>query len=92
MRLVLLLNNTQLMYYFKYFCMYNKNDKYLVLGFRDDILQSYKSKIMSMGVIPGEIIKVKYVSLLKDPVTIEFSCGLISIRKKDLNYLELKKI
>ena len=50
------------------------------------------TRLMDMGLHPGELIRVRHEAPLGDPISIEFRDCHISIRLKDAIYLEVDYI
>ena len=50
------------------------------------------SRLMDMGLLPGESIRVRHEAPLGDPISIEFKDCHVSIRLKDAAYLEVDHI
>ena len=50
------------------------------------------SRLMDMGLLPGEQIRVRHEAPLGDPISIEFRDCHVSIRLKDAEYLEVDYI
>ncbi|QIV96332.1 ferrous iron transport protein A [Allofrancisella inopinata] len=71
---------------------FKKNDKLIVCGFSDDCPKAFRDKIIAMGVIEGQQMKVINKSILGGPIAFETSCGTFSLRKKDLEFLKLEKL
>ena len=47
------------------------------------------SRLMDMGLLPGELIRVRHEAPLGDPISIEFRDCHVSIRLKDAAFLEV---
>lgn len=50
------------------------------------------SRLMDMGLLPGELIRVRHEAPLGDPISIEFKDCHVSIRLKDAAHLEVDYI
>ena len=50
------------------------------------------SRLMDMGLLPGEQIRVRHEAPLGDPISIEFRDCHVFIRLKDAEYLEVDYI
>jgi ferrous iron transport protein A len=71
---------------------FSKKDKFIVKGFGESCPNSFKDKIIAMGVIEGQEMIVTNKSMLGGPIAFETNCGMFSLRKKDLEFLKLEKI
>ncbi len=71
---------------------FSKKDKFVVRGFEESCPQSFKDKIIAMGVIEGQELVVTYKSMIGGPIAFETNCGMFSLRKKDLELLKLENI
>tara|TARA_X000000368_G_scaffold416432_1_gene410335 strand:+ start:1464 stop:1706 length:243 start_codon:yes stop_codon:yes gene_type:complete len=49
-------------------------------------------RLMDMGLLPGETIKIKHEALLGDPISIEFRDSHVSIRLKDAAYIDVSPL
>lgn len=47
------------------------------------------SRLMDMGLLPGELIRIRHEAPLGDPISIEFKDCHVSIRLKDAAFLEV---
>ena len=50
------------------------------------------SRLMDMGLLPGELIRIRHEAPLGDPISIEFKDCHVSIRLKDAAFLEVDYI
>lgn len=71
---------------------FSKNDKFVVKGFEKNCPNSFKDKIIAMGVIEGQEMIVTNRSILGGPIAFQTDCGMFSLRKKDLEFLNLERI
>ena len=71
---------------------FSKKDKFIVKGFSESCPNSFKDKIIAIGVIEGQEMIVTNKSMLGGPIAFETNCGMFSLRKKDLEFLKLEKI
>ena len=71
---------------------FSKKDIFVVKGFSEGCPNSFKDKIVAMGVIEGREMIVTNKSMLGGPIAFETNCGMFSLRKKDLEFLDLEKI
>ena len=60
-----------------------------IIDFTDDFLSL---KFIEMGCLPGEKIKLSNIAPLGDPIAIEFSGYLLSLRKKEAATIVVKVI
>ena len=54
-----------------------------------DESQRCMSRLMDMGLLPGELICIRHEAPLGDPISIEFKDCHVSIRLKDAAFLEV---
>lgn len=71
---------------------FSKKDRFVVKSFIEGCPNSFKDKIIAMGVIEGQEMVVTNKSMLGGPIAFETNCGMFSLRKKDLDFLKLEKI
>ena len=64
-------------------------DSAIVSGFKDS---DVSLKLMEMGCLPGEIVKVIGVAPLGDPISIKVSGYILSLRKKEAGFVRIAAI
>ena len=64
--------------------------KYSVLKMDESILSI--RRLMDMGLLPGETIKIKHKALLGDPISVEFRGTHVSIRLKDAAFISVSRL
>lgn len=50
------------------------------------------TRLMDMGLLPGESIRIRHEAPLGDPISIEFRDSHVSLRLKDADQLEVESI
>ncbi len=58
----------------------------IVQEFKDDFLAL---KFIEMGCLPGEVVKLVNIAPLKDPIAIEVSGYVLSLRKEEASTIEV---
>ena len=71
---------------------YIPNKKYKILSFKDECPIAFKDKLLSLGLLPGNIIKIKRQALFGGPYQISIRNSELSIRVKDLNLINFEEI
>ena len=64
-----------------------QGDTAIIKGFSDSFLSL---KLIEMGCLPGEEVKLSYTAPLGDPIAIEVSGYLLSLRKKEASTVEVE--
>ncbi len=70
----------------------NASDNYRINRIRRDVPVSYRHKLMSMGLLPGTAFEVVGVAPLGDPVAIKVKGFLLSLRKSELEALDIEAV
>ncbi len=64
-------------------------EKAIIDSFTD---QEMSLKLLEMGCAPGEIVKIKHIAPLGDPIAISVSGYLLSLRKKEASTVLVKPL
>lgn len=64
--------------------------KYRVLKMKESAKSM--TRLMDMGLLPGETIRVRHEAPLGDPISIEFRDSHVSLRLEDANKLEVESV
>lgn len=54
--------------------------------------QEFSLKLMEMGCIPGELIKVEKIAPLKDPISVSISGYILSLRLEEAESIIIEEI
>ncbi len=65
---------------------------YKVTGFSSSISPAYRQKLLSLGILPGSLLRVIRVAPLGDPVQIETRRTSLVLRKKDIDLMLLDAV
>ena len=71
---------------------YKANKCYKIKEYKPECPTSYKNKLLSLGLLPGNILKIKNKALFGGPCQVSVRNADISIRIKELNLLELEEL
>ena len=66
------------------------NGNYKVLRMQES--EKSITRLMDMGLLPGETIRVRHEAPLGDPISIEFRDSHVSLRLKDAEKLEVESL
>ena len=65
----------------------------LVEGLSSGENQYYRQRLLAQGVIPGEVLKIKRIAPLGDPIEVSLSGGnCFVIRRTEANIIKIRKI
>ncbi|HDD35658.1 MAG TPA: iron transporter FeoA [Candidatus Desulfofervidus auxilii] len=67
-----------------------KGEKAKIIRVKGDI--NLKQRLLRMGMVPGEIIEVKRVAPLGDPIDIVIKGYHLSLRKEETNCIEVEVV
>ncbi|KAB8312385.1 ferrous iron transporter A [Erwinia endophytica] len=68
---------------------YISGQDYQILRYSPEVSAAFRQKLLSLGLLPGAIFKVKRIAPLGDPIQIETHRFNLMLRKKDLSFLQL---
>ncbi|EXU76546.1 MULTISPECIES: ferrous iron transporter A [Erwinia] len=68
---------------------YIPGQDYQILSYSPDVSTAFRQKLLSLGLLPGAIFKVRRIAPLGDPVQIETRRFSLMLRKKDLSFLQI---
>ncbi|MGE9552474.1 ferrous iron transporter A [Erwinia amylovora] len=68
---------------------YIPGQDYQILCYSPEVSAAFRQKLLSLGLLPGAIFKVRRVAPLGDPIQIETRRFSLMLRKKDLSFLQL---
>ena len=68
------------------------NDVLIIIKYKFSGYSYYKQKLLSLGLVPGVIFKIKRIAPLGDPIEIFFDNITLSLRKSELSIIDLKKV
>lgn len=71
---------------------FKKGDSYLIIKYKYNGLTFYKQNLLTLGLVPGVIVFVKRVAPFGDPVELFFSGQTLSLRRSELNIIDVKRI
>lgn len=71
---------------------YKVNTSYKIINYGTGCPASYKSKLLSLGFLPGKIFEIKRKALFGGPCQIKIRNADISIRIKELDLLSLEEV
>lgn len=66
-------------------------DKGLYTVLKIDESQKSMGRLMDMGLLPGEHIRIRHEAPLGDPISVEFRDSHVSIRLKDAAFLQVDR-
>lgn len=69
-----------------------RKGKHYIIKSISTIDQSLTSKILALGIIPGECIELMHKAPLGDPMQIKAGSSYISIRRKDGLFVDIEAI
>ncbi|HJO92184.1 MAG TPA: FeoA domain-containing protein [Victivallales bacterium] len=72
--------------------MFEVKKTYKVEGFSKNCPSAFMHNLLSMGFIPGSTFEVKKIAPLMDPCQIEIKGFFVSLRKSELNLMEVKEL
>ncbi len=72
--------------------MLNVNDFLIIVKYKFNGCNHYKQKLLSFGLVPGVIFKIKRIAPLGDPLEILFNDFTLSLRKAELDIIDYRKI
>lgn len=68
------------------------NDLLIIIKYKFSGYCYYKQKLLSLGLVPGVIFKIKRIAPLGDPIEIFFKNTTLSLRKSELSIIDFKKV
>ena len=68
------------------------NQKAIILKYKNICPNSYKSKLLSLGLTPGTILELKRVSIDKKTIIISVRNTQLIVRENEISAIEVKKI
>lgn len=72
--------------------IYKVKTKYIIKGYRQECPVSYRNKLLSLGLLPGNILEIKRKAIFGGPCQISVRNADISMRIKELNLLDLEEV
>ncbi len=68
--------------------MFKVGNKLKITGFSDQCPKTYQHKLMSMGFIRGEVIEIRNIAPMGDPIQIEIQGYSLSLRQSELSLID----
>jgi len=68
---------------------YIPGQDYQIIRYSPEVSAAFRQKLLSLGLLPGAIFKVRRIAPLGDPIQIETRRFSLMLRKKDLSFLQL---
>jgi len=68
------------------------NKQYRIRSFNNKICKQYRHRLLAMGMLPGATFSVIRYAPLGETVQIEINDVLLSLRNKELAYLEMEEV
>ncbi|HFL8824299.1 MAG TPA: FeoA domain-containing protein [Candidatus Azoamicus sp. OHIO1] len=67
-------------------------DAVVIIKYSSNIHTSYRQNLLALGLVPGVVILIGRIAPLGDPIELCFNGNVLSLRKLELEIIDMKKL